>query len=118
MDSGLLPPQCRPSFALSASLVVTARPYERLRDSKLQRLVRTIVGFHHRCAAVVALRWSGTAGLLVAAEFGIAEHEAPCTNPRMRLHLRRVGLIRLIRLDAYSRGAFTPAGSGILPPRY
>ena len=117
MDGGLLRPQCRPSFAPSASLVVTASPYERLRDSKLQCLVRTIVGFHHRRAAVVALRWSGTSGL-VAAEFRIAEHEAPCTNPRMHLHLRRVGLIRLLRLDAYSRGAFTPAGSGILPPRY
>ena len=96
MDGGLLPPQCRLSFAPSASLVVTASsPYERLRDSKLQRLVRTIVGFHHRCAAVVALRWSDTSGL-TAAEFGIAEHEAPCTNPRICVHLRRVGLIRLL----------------------
>ena len=114
IDGGILPPQCRLSIASSASLFVAASPYERLRDSKLWRLVRTILGFHRRCAAVFALRWSGTAGL-VAAEFGVAEHEAPCTNSRMRLHLRRVGLIRLLCLDAYIRRAFTTAGSGILP---
>ena len=62
----------------SVSLVVAAGPHECLRDRKLRHLVQTIVGFHRRCAAVVVLRWSGTAGLL-AAEFWIAEHEAPCT---------------------------------------
>ena len=99
------------------SLVFAAGPHECLHNRKLRRLVQTIVGFHRRCAAVVVLRWSGTAGL-VAAGFWIAEHEVPCTNPHMRLHLRRGGLIRLLHVDTFSRGAFTPAGSGILPPRY